>query len=57
MLKRWDTKIYDINRLLEVYDSYDSLSLNPEPMDIPRPKARDLNVIIKAIITKEFEGL
>jgi hypothetical protein len=57
MLKRWDTKIYDINRLLEVYDSYDSLSLNPEPMDIPRPKARDLNVIIKAIITKEFDGL
>jgi hypothetical protein len=29
MLKRWDTRIYDINRLLEVYDP---LSLNLEPM-------------------------
>jgi hypothetical protein len=52
MLKRWDTRIYDINRLLEVYDS---LSLNPETMDIPRPKVHDLNVIIKALITTEFE--
>ena len=54
MLKRCDTRIYDINRILEVYDS---LSLNPEPMDIPRPKVHDLNVIIKALITKEFEDL
>ena len=53
MLKRWDTRIYDINRLLEVYDS---LSLSPEPMDIPIPKVHDLNVIIKALITKKFEG-
>jgi len=54
MLKRWDTRIYDINRLLEVYGS---LSLNQEPMDITRPKVHDLNVIIKVLITKEFEGL
>ena len=51
MLKRCDTRIYDINRLLEVYDS---LSLNLDSMDIPRPKVYDLNVIIKALITKEF---
>jgi len=29
MLKRWNTRIYEINRLLEVYDS---LSLNPAPI-------------------------
>jgi hypothetical protein len=52
MLKRWDTRIYDINRLLDVYDS---LSLNQESMDIPRPKVHDPNVIIKALIIKEFE--
>ena len=51
--ERRDTRIYDINRLLEVYDP---LSLNPEPMDIPRPKAHDLNVMIKALITKEIDG-
>jgi hypothetical protein len=28
--------------------------LNPESMDIPRLKAHDLNVIIEALITKEF---
>ena len=33
---------------------YDPLSLGPEPMDIPIPKVHDLNVIIKALITKEF---
>jgi hypothetical protein len=54
MLKRWDTRIYDINRLLEVYDP---LSLNPEPMDVLRPKVHDPNVIIKALIAKEFEGI
>jgi hypothetical protein len=29
MLKRWDTRVYYTNRLLEVCDP---LSLNPEPM-------------------------
>ena len=52
MLKLRDTRIYDINRLLEVYDP---LSLNPESMDIPRLKAHDLNMTIKAFITKESE--
>jgi len=50
MPKRWDIRIYDINRLLEVYDS--SL-LNLEPMDIPRPKAHDLNAVIKAPIVEQ----
>jgi len=54
MLKRWDTRIYDIIRLLEVYDS---LPLNLESMEIPRPKVHDLDTIIKALIIKEFEGL
>jgi hypothetical protein len=36
---------------------YDSLSLNPESMDISRPEIHDLNVIIKALIAKEFEGI
>ena len=52
MLKHWDTRIYEINRLLDVYDS---LPLNLDSMDIPRPKVHDLNVIIKALIIKEFE--
>ncbi len=54
MLKLWDTRIYDIKRLLAVYDS---LPLNLESLDIPRPKVHDLNTIIKALIIKEFEGL
>jgi hypothetical protein len=54
MLKRWDTRVYDIDRLLKVYDS---LSLNLDPMDIPRPKFYDLDVIIKVLIIKTFEGL
>ncbi len=35
---------------------YDSLSLDLESIDIPRPKVRDVDVIIKALIIKEFEG-
>ena len=54
MLKRWDTRVYGIDRLLEVYDS---LSLNLDSMDIPRPKVYDLDVIIKKLIIKVFEGL
>lgn len=54
MLKRWDTKVYDIRYLLKVYDT---LSIDLEPMDIPSPKVHDLGIIIKALIIKEFEGL
>lgn len=54
MLERWDTRIYDVIRFLKVYDS---LSLDLESIDIPRPKVRDLDIIIKALLIKEFEGL
>jgi len=54
MLKRWDTRVYDIRSLLEVYDA---LSINLESIDIPSPKVHDLGVIIKALLIKEFEGL
>jgi hypothetical protein len=54
MLKRWDTKVYDIRCLLDVYDT---LSIDLESMDIPSPKVHDLCIIIKALIIKEFEGL
>ena len=54
MLKRWDTRVYDIRRILKVYDS---LSLDLESIDIPRPKVHDLDVILKALIIKEFESL
>jgi hypothetical protein len=47
MLKRWDTRVYDIRSLLEVYDA---LSINLESIDIPSPKVHDLGVIIKALV-------
>ena len=45
MLKRWDTRNYDIELALKVFDS----------MDIP--KVHDIRMIMKALIVKEFEGL
>lgn len=54
MLKRWDTRVYDIRNLLGVYDA---LSINFESIDIPSPKVHSLDVIIKALLIKEFEGL
>ena len=54
MLDRWATRIYDIRCLLKVSDL---LSSDLESIDIPRPKVHDLEVLIKALIIKEFEGL
>ncbi len=54
MLKRWDTRAYNIDLILKTYDS---LGIDLESMDIPRPKVHSLDVIIKALIIKEFEGL
>jgi len=53
MLKRWDTRIYDIRLILKTYDS---LGLNLESINAPNPKVYDLNTIIKALLIKEFEN-
>jgi hypothetical protein len=50
MLKRWDTRNYDIGLILAVFDSID---VNIESMNIPKPRKYDIKTIIKAI--KEFE--
>ena len=54
MLKRWDTKNYDIELILAVFDS---ISINIESMNIPKPRIYDIRTIIKALVIKEFEGL
>ena len=48
-----DTKNYDIELILTIFDS---ISINIESMDIPKPRIYDIK-IIKALIIKEFEGL
>ena len=53
MLKRWDTKNYDIEHILAVFDS---ISINVA-MNIPKPRKYDIRTIIKALVIKEFEGL
>ena len=53
MLKRWDTKNYDIELILAVFDS---ISINVAT-NIPKPRKYDIRTIIKALIIKEFEGL
>lgn len=53
MIHRWDTRLYDITLILEVFDS---LSLDLRSIDAPRPKVYDLNTIIKALLIKEFEN-
>ena len=54
MLKRWDTRNYDIKLILEVFSWID---ISFESMDIPKPKVHDIKVLIKALIIKEFEKL
>ena len=53
MLKRWDTKNYDIEHILAVFDS---IGINVVT-NIPKPRKYDIRTIIKALIIKEFEGL
>jgi hypothetical protein len=53
MIKRWDTKLYDIKLILEVFDS---LSIDLRSINAPNPKVYDLDTIIKALLIKEFEG-
>ncbi len=54
MLKRWDTRNYDIELVLKVFDS---INIDFDSMDIPKPKVHDIKTITKALIVKEFEGL
>jgi len=54
MLKRWDTRNYDIELILTIFDSID---VNIESMNIPKPRIYDIKTIIKALIIKEFEKL
>jgi len=54
MLKRWDTRNYDIEVILAIFDSID---VNVESMNIPKPRKYDVRTIIKALIVKEFEKL
>jgi hypothetical protein len=54
MLKRWDTRNYDIELVLKVFDTID---IDFNSMDIPKPKVHDIRMITKALIVKEFEGL
>ncbi len=49
MLKRWDTRNYDIKLILITFDS---LSINIESMNIPKPKKYDIKTIIKALLIK-----
>jgi len=53
MLKRWDTRNYDIEFVLKIFDSID---IDFDSMDIPKPKVH-VKTITKALIVKEFEGL
>ena len=53
MISGWDTRIYDIELILEVFDS---LSLYLRSINSPIPKVYDLNIIIKALLIKEFEN-
>jgi len=52
VLKRWDTKNYGIELIL----IFDSISINIESMNIPKPRIYDIKTIIKVLIMKEFEG-
>ncbi len=54
MLKRWDTKNYDIKLILEAYDTLD---IDLKSINAPNPKVYSLDTIVKALIIKEFEGL
>ncbi len=54
MLKRWDTRNYDIKLILKAYDTLD---IDLKAINAPIPKIFDLDTIIKALILKEFEGL
>ena len=54
MLKRWDTRNYDIELILTIFDS---ISIDIESMNIPKPRKYDIKKIIKALIIKEFEKL
>jgi hypothetical protein len=53
MLKRWDTRNYDIELILTVFDS---IGINVA-MNIPKPRRYDIRTIMKALIIKEFEKL
>ncbi|MBW9221738.1 hypothetical protein KKP97_01630 [Methanothermococcus sp. SCGC AD-155-C09] len=54
MLKRWDTRNYDIKLILEVFDW---INVPFESIGIPKPKVHNIKVIIKALIIKELEKL
>ena len=54
MFKRWDTRNYDIELILTIFDSID---VNIESMNIPKPRIYDIKTIIKALLIKEFEKL
>ncbi len=54
MLKRWDTRNYDIELILMIFDS---ISIDIGAMNIPKPRKYDIKTIIKALIIKEFEKL
>lgn len=51
MLKRWDTKNYDIELILTIFDSVD---IDFDSTDVPKPKVHDIRTIMKALIVKEF---
>ncbi len=53
MIPRWDTRIYDIKLILKAFDS---LSLDLRSINAPLPKVYNLNIIIKALLIKEFEN-
>lgn len=54
MLKRWDTRNYEIELVLKVFDSID---IDFDSIDIAKPKVHDMRMITKVLIVKEFEGL
>lgn len=54
MLKRWDTRNYDVRLILMIFNSID---IDVESKNIPKPRIYDIRKITKALIIKEFEGL
>jgi len=54
MLKRWDTRNYDIELVLKVFDFID---IDFDLMNVPKPRRYDIRMIIKALLIKEFEKL
>ncbi len=54
MLKRWDTRNYDVELILTIFDS---ININIDSMNTPKPRKYEIKTIIKALTIKEFEKL